>query len=107
VREVVLAARTVKFVLVVVHAESAAGVSAEQDSTLYPVIVVPDGTCGASQFNDTCASEGAAVGSRTVSGTTNTGVAETRAPGPGSKGEPFMGEIWKSYNEPLAKPPAV
>jgi hypothetical protein len=100
----VLAARTVKFVLVVVHSESAV-----QDSTLYPVIVVPvivvpDGTCGASQFNDTCASEGAAVGSRTVSGTTNTGVAETRAPGPGSKGEPFMGEIWKSYNEPFAKP---
>jgi hypothetical protein len=104
VREVVLAARTVKFVLVVVHAESAAGLSAEQDSTLYPVIVVPDGTCGASQLSDTCASEGAAVGNSTVSGTTATGVADTCDPGPARTGEPFMGEIWKSYNEPFVKP---
>ena len=99
VREVVLAARTVKFVLVVVHAESAL-----QDSTLYPVIVVPDGTCGASQLSDTCASEGAAVGNSTVSGTTATGVADTCDPGPARTGEPFMGEIWKSYNEPFVKP---
>jgi hypothetical protein len=89
----------VKFALVVVHAESAV-----QDSTLYPVIVVPPGTCGASQFNDTCASEDDAVGSRTVSGTTATGVADTCDPGPATTGEPFIGEIWKSYNEPFVRP---